>query len=257
MQRSTVEPIINMRGMHLIRWLGLGLWMMLAVPASAQNELVFAVTEGVTYQATPKEIRDKFAPVADAIARATGRRVRTVLVPAYNDVRAGLAKHEYDVAYIHPAHVAMAEIKAGRYKAVAWTTGFTEYTVTLLIGQGFSAQDGRGPEGPHAGHAGPRFDYGGHGARHVPRGKADRHRREGADALDGAGHHDPLPGRGAVLHRARLRASGRHGGERRGQGMDREGRQGALPLAPRPHQADRRVGQDVRRTSSRRSATRS
>jgi ABC-type phosphate/phosphonate transport system substrate-binding protein len=101
--------------------------------ASAQNELVFAVTEGVTYQATPKEIRDKFAPVADAIARATGRKVRTVLVPAYNDARAGLAKQEFDVAYIHPAHVSMAEIKAGRYKAVAWTSGFTEYMVTLLI----------------------------------------------------------------------------------------------------------------------------
>jgi len=107
--------------------------MLLAMPASAQNELVFAVTEGVTYQATPKEIRDKFAPVADAIARATGRKVRTVLVPAYNDVRAGMAKQEYDIAYIHPAHVSMAEIKAGRYKAVAWTSGYTEYIVTLLI----------------------------------------------------------------------------------------------------------------------------
>jgi ABC-type phosphate/phosphonate transport system substrate-binding protein len=110
-------------------------WMAFAVPAWGQGELVFAVTEGVTYQATPKEIRDKFAPVADAIARATGRKVRTVLVPAYNDVRAGLAKQEYDVAYIHPAHVSMAEIKAGRYKAVAWTNGFTEYTVSLLIGK--------------------------------------------------------------------------------------------------------------------------
>jgi ABC-type phosphate/phosphonate transport system substrate-binding protein len=107
--------------------------MLLAMPASAQNELVFAVTEGVTYQATPKEIRDKFAPVADAIARSTGRKVRTVLVPAYNDVRAGLAKQEYDIAYIHPAHVSMAEIKAGRYKAVAWTSGYTEYIVTLLV----------------------------------------------------------------------------------------------------------------------------
>jgi ABC-type phosphate/phosphonate transport system substrate-binding protein len=97
------------------------------------NDLVFAVTEGVTYQATPKEIRDKFTPLADVIAKATGRRVKIVLVPAYNDVRAGLAKQEYDVAYIHPAHVSMAEIKAGRYKAVAWTTGFTEYTVSLMI----------------------------------------------------------------------------------------------------------------------------
>lgn len=97
------------------------------------NELVFAVTEGVTYQATPKEIRDKFTPIADVIAKATGKRVRTVLVPAYNDVRVGLAKQEYDLAFIHPAHVSMAEIKAGRYKSVAWTAGFTEYTVSMLM----------------------------------------------------------------------------------------------------------------------------
>jgi len=28
---------------------------------------VFAVTEGVTYQATPKEIREKFEPLAEVI----------------------------------------------------------------------------------------------------------------------------------------------------------------------------------------------
>jgi len=97
------------------------------------NDLVFAVTEGVTYQATPKEIRDKFTPLAEVIGKAVGRHVKIVLVPAYNDVRAGMAKQEYDIAYIHPAHVSMAEIKAGRYRAVAWTTGFTEYTVSLMI----------------------------------------------------------------------------------------------------------------------------
>ncbi|MEO8485895.1 MAG: PhnD/SsuA/transferrin family substrate-binding protein [Betaproteobacteria bacterium] len=106
----------------------------LAAGASAQQtELVFAVTEGVTYQATPKEIRDKFAPIAQVIATATGRRVRTVLVPAYNDLRAGLQSQEFDVAFVHPAHVSMAEIKTGRYKAVAWTTGFTEYTASMLV----------------------------------------------------------------------------------------------------------------------------
>ena len=111
---------------------GLALALALAAPAWAQD-LVFAVTEGVTYQATPKEIRDKFAPLAEVLAKATGRRVRTVLVPAYNDARAGLAKQEFDVAFLHPAHVPMAEIKAGRYKAVAWTQGFTEYTASVLI----------------------------------------------------------------------------------------------------------------------------
>ena len=106
----------------------------MAGAAQAQvGELVFSVTEGVTYQATPKEIRDKFAPIAEVLGKATGKHVRMVLVPSYNEVRAGLLKQEYDVAYIHPAHVAMAEIKAGRYKSVAWTTGFTEYTVSMLM----------------------------------------------------------------------------------------------------------------------------
>jgi phosphonate transport system substrate-binding protein len=107
---------------------------LLAMGAAAQDkELVFGVTEGVTYQATPKEIRDKFTPLAEYIGKAAGRRVKVVLVPAYNDARAGMARQEYDFVFIHPAHVAMAEIKAGRYKAVAWTSGFTDYTVSLLI----------------------------------------------------------------------------------------------------------------------------
>jgi phosphonate transport system substrate-binding protein len=98
-----------------------------------ERELVFAITEGVTYQATPKDIRDKFGPLAEVIGRAAGRRVRLLVVPSYDDVRAGLLKQEYDVVFVHPAHVAMAEIKAERYKAVAWTSGFTEYTVSLMM----------------------------------------------------------------------------------------------------------------------------
>ena len=106
----------------------------LAPSAAGQGtDLIFAVTEGVTYQATPKEIRDKFAPLTDHLGKAIGRRVKVVLVPAYDDLRAGMAKQEYDIAFVHPAHVAMAEIKAGRYRAVAWTAGFTDYTVSLLM----------------------------------------------------------------------------------------------------------------------------
>ena len=83
---------------------------------SALAQLVFAVTEGVTYQATPKEIREKFEPLAEVIGRALRREVRIVLVPGYDDARAGLAKQEFDLAYVHPAHVALAEVKAGRYE---------------------------------------------------------------------------------------------------------------------------------------------
>ena len=115
-----------------VSWLAVGAFLLLPAAAPAAD-LVFSVTEGVTYQATPKEIRDKFEPLAQALGTALKRTVRVVLVPKYNDVRAGLAKQEYDLAFIHPAHVALAEVKAGRYQTVAWTAGFTEYTVSLMV----------------------------------------------------------------------------------------------------------------------------
>ncbi len=105
----------------------------LAASPAALAQLTFAVTEGVTYQATPKEIREKFEPLAEVIGRALKREVKIVLVPAYDDARAGLGKQEFDLAFVHPAHVALAEVKAGRYRTVAWTQGFTDYTVSLLV----------------------------------------------------------------------------------------------------------------------------
>src|SRR5262249_15364764 len=94
---------------------------------------VSSSTEGVPYQATPKEIRDKFEPLAQALGSALKRNVRVVLVPKYDDVREGLAKQEYDLAFIHPSHVALAEVKAGRYKTIAWTTGYTGSPVSLMV----------------------------------------------------------------------------------------------------------------------------
>ena len=114
--------------------LGLAALLLWATQAAAQGpEYVFAVTEGVTYQATPKEIRDRFMPVAEVLARSLHRSVRVVIVPAYDDLRAGLARQEFDIAFVPPAHVAMTEIKAGRYRAAAWTMGYTDYTVSLMM----------------------------------------------------------------------------------------------------------------------------
>ena len=48
----------------------------MAEPAGSTTDLVFSVTEGVTYQATPKEIRDKFEPLAEVIGKALRRNVR-------------------------------------------------------------------------------------------------------------------------------------------------------------------------------------
>ena len=111
------------------------LWavLLLSSAGAAAADLVFAVTEGVTYQATNKEIQARFLPLADAIGKTLHRSVRTVVVESYQALRDGLDRQEYDLAFVHPAHVALREIKAGKYRSVAWTSGFTDYTVSLLV----------------------------------------------------------------------------------------------------------------------------
>jgi phosphonate transport system substrate-binding protein len=104
----------------------------LAAPAARAADFVLSITEGITYYQTNREIQAKFAPLADLISKAIKRPVRMVIVSAYAEEREGLDKQEYDLAFIHPAHVALGAIKSGKYRSVAWTTGFTDYSVMLL-----------------------------------------------------------------------------------------------------------------------------
>lgn len=106
--------------------------LVLTSPVAAAADFVFSITEGITYYQTNKEIQAKFAPLADLLSKALKRPVRMVIVSAYNDVREGLDHQEYDLSFIHPAQVALGAIKAGKYRSVAWTTGYTDYSVMLL-----------------------------------------------------------------------------------------------------------------------------
>ncbi len=114
-----------------VRWIPV-LILALGAPMAAAADFVLSVTEGITYYQTNKEIQARFAPIAELISKTIKRPVRVVVVSAYNDVREGLDKQEYDLSFIHPAHVALAAIKSGKYRSIAWTTGFTDYSVMLL-----------------------------------------------------------------------------------------------------------------------------
>ena len=103
-----------------------------AVPAAVASDFVLSITEGVTYYQTNQEIQARFAPLADQISKAIKRPVRMVIVSAYAEAREGLEKQEFDLAFIHPAQVALGAIKSGKYKSLAWTTGYTDYSVMLL-----------------------------------------------------------------------------------------------------------------------------
>ena len=103
-----------------------------AVPTAVAADFVLSITEGVTYYQTNKEIQARFTPLADQISKAIKRPVRMVIVSAYAEAREGLEKQEFDLAFIHPAQVALGAIKSGKYKSLAWTTGYTDYSVMLL-----------------------------------------------------------------------------------------------------------------------------
>ncbi len=104
----------------------------LAAPTARAADFVLSITEGITYYQTNKEIQARFAPLADLISKAIKRPVRLQIASAYDEARAGLDKQEFDLAFIHPAQIALAAIKSGKYKSIAWTTGYTDYSVMLL-----------------------------------------------------------------------------------------------------------------------------
>lgn len=99
------------------------------LPAHAR---VFGVTEGVTYHANDNRIEARFEPIADLLGKAIKQPVTVGAFSLYDNMRQALKQQQIDLAFIHPAHVAFEAIKTGHYKAMAWTTGYTEYKVSFL-----------------------------------------------------------------------------------------------------------------------------
>lgn len=126
-----------------------------ALAAITSQALMLGVTEGVTYRASDAEIEAKFAPIAKAISTATKQPVKILVISSYNDLREALKQGQLDIAFIHPAHVSLEAIKAGGYKSAAWTSGFTDYKVSLLCKEArpitaWSVVNGKGMVTPDA-----------------------------------------------------------------------------------------------------------
>lgn len=100
--------------------------------AMSAQALVIGITEGITYHATLPEIEARFEPIAKALGTATKQPVKIRIISSYNGLREALKLRQLDIAFIHPAHIALEAIKSGDYRSAAWTTGFTEYKVSLL-----------------------------------------------------------------------------------------------------------------------------
>lgn len=97
------------------------------------SALTLAINEGATYRVTDAEIQLKYKPVADDLSKLLGQKVTIVTVSDYKAMAEGLSTARYDLAYIHPAHVALRGLAVDGYKLVALTKGFTDYRAHFLV----------------------------------------------------------------------------------------------------------------------------
>ena len=104
----------------------------LSLPVAAQA-LTFAVNEGATYRVTDTEIQQKYKLVAEELGKLLGQKVNIVPVSDYPTIAEGLAASKFDLAYIHPSHLAFKAMASDGYKLVALTKGFTDYKAHFLV----------------------------------------------------------------------------------------------------------------------------
>lgn len=100
--------------------------------ASAQPTLVFAINEGVTYKTGSEITRQNYKVIADDLARLLKAKVRIDVVGEYVTLEKELAANTYDIAFIHPTHIALAPFKNGTYTLVAVSKAHTGYKASFL-----------------------------------------------------------------------------------------------------------------------------
>ena len=100
--------------------------------ALAQQTLVFAVNEGVTYRTGGDSARQNYKAIADDLARLLKAKVRVDIVGEYATLEKDLAAKSYDIAFIHPMHIALAPVKKGDYTLVAVSKAHINYKASFL-----------------------------------------------------------------------------------------------------------------------------
>ena len=107
----------------------------LASAANAQSKgdmLVFAVNEGVTYRTGGEASRQNYKAIADDLARLLKTKVRIDVIGEYATLEKDLAAKTYDIAFIHPTHIAITPVKQGNYTLVAVSKAHIGYKASFL-----------------------------------------------------------------------------------------------------------------------------
>lgn len=99
---------------------------------SAQQTLVFAINEGVTYRTGADATRQNYKAIADDIGRLLRVKVRVEVISEYAALEKDLLAKSYDIAFIHPTHIALPPVKRGDYALVAVSKAHVNYKASFL-----------------------------------------------------------------------------------------------------------------------------
>lgn len=102
------------------------------VPAAAQA-FVLAINEGASYRVTDAEIQQKYRPMADDLSKLLGQKVTILPISDYKAIAEGLSAARFDLAYVHPAHVALKSLALDGSQLVVLTKGYTDYRAHFLV----------------------------------------------------------------------------------------------------------------------------
>ena len=100
--------------------------------AAAQPTLVFAINEGVTYRTGAEATRQNYKAIAEDIGRLLQAKVRIEVVSEYATLEKDLAAKTYDIAFIHPTHIALAPVIRGDYSLAAVSKAHVNYKASFL-----------------------------------------------------------------------------------------------------------------------------
>lgn len=103
--------------------------------ANAQSKgdtLVFAVNEGVTYKTGGESSRQNYKAIAEDLTKLLKIKVRIDVIGEYATLEKDLAAKTYDIAFIHPTHIAIAPVKQGNYTLVAVSKAHIGYKASFL-----------------------------------------------------------------------------------------------------------------------------
>lgn len=122
-----------MRVLHFANRLLLAAGLVAAAVPATSMAMVLAINEGATYRVTDADVQQKYKLMADELGKLLGQKITILAVSDYKVLAEGLATARYDLAYVHPAHVALKGLAVDGYKLVALTKGFTEYRAHFLV----------------------------------------------------------------------------------------------------------------------------